>query len=517
MSIFCNRLTVKSAFCAACITGIAPAAPAQSPNSHIHIRQANTATDGNDVGRTQILVDGPTTLGYDGVTNEALDVWVSVYIEKSNSTPSYHSLVLQAESIEIKGEVTAATRRYKFTIPYAHPRSGSVTGQRNSAVAACNGRLASLNGSARTSFLREGAEISVTGAYRLKAVATYTTTKAGKGGTFPEAPRITEHTDEDVAMANAVIVCRPLDRPRPRTSTTTTGATPKPGKPLPPVITAAELRMEPAKVTQVGKQMCPAELRLYGRVEASRAFNGKAVIFGTGFLSPVSALSYDGPGNRNIVATYPLSWSGIGGLAGTAPSSPRAQTVTLTLNVTNADNKVLESIKETVTVTCKPTRVSSGSAIGGAIGAKAGDGDRESSTVDPQMWSWHEAARANEPVAARARSRGGPITFEKSVDAGTPSVLPPVDAHIRKVDRGGPGGATRLWLRNGGTQKAENCELAVRRESDKGWILVDAVSLAPGETREITAAMPRDPGLEFVVTCPGEADALLANNTARLR
>ncbi len=518
MNGFRNRLSVESAFFAVCIAVIVPALPAQSASDYIHIRQANTADDGKDVGRTEIIVDGPSTLGYDGVTNEALDIWAAVFIEKSTSTPSYNSLVLQAESSEIKGEITAATRRYKFTIPYADPRSGSVTGQRNSAVAACNGRLASLNGSARADFLRDGAEIKVTGAYRLKAVATYITTKKReKKGGFEQAPTITEHTDEAVAMANAVIVCRPLDRPRPRTSTTTTGATPKPGKPLPPVIAAAELRIEPAKVTQVGTQMCPSELRLYGRVEASRAFNGKAVIFGTGFLSPVSDLSYDGPGNRNIVATYPLSWGGSGGLAGTAPSGPRSQTVTLTLNVTNADNKVQESIKETVTVTCKPTRMSSGGAIGGAIGAKAGDGDAKPATVDMQMWSWHEAARANTPTAARARSRGGPITFEKSVDVGTPSVLPPLDAHIRKVDRGGPGGATRLWLRNGGTQKAENCELAVRRESDKGWILVDLVSLAPGETREITAAMPRDPGLEFAVTCPGEADALLANNIARLR
>lgn len=377
MNGFRNRVPVRSTFFSACMSSIIFATPAQSAGSPIHIRQANSASDGNDVGQTQIIVDGPTTLGYDRVTNETLDIWASVYIEKSNSTPNYQSLVLQAESSEIEGEITAATRRYKFTIPYADPRSGSVTGQRNSAVAACNGRLVSLTGPARTAFLRDGAEIKTTGGYRLKAVATYITTKKGKGGTFPEAPRITEHSDEAVAMANAVIICRPLDRPRPRTSTKTTGVPSKPGKALPPVVAAAELRIEPTKVTQIGTQMCPTQLRLYGRIEARRAFKGKAVIFGTGFLSPVTALSYDGPGNRNIVATYPLSWAGIGGLAGSAPGRPRSQAVSLTMNVTNADNKVLESVKETITVTCKPRRLSSGTAVGGAIGNKAGEDNEE--------------------------------------------------------------------------------------------------------------------------------------------
>ena len=305
-----------------------------------------------------------------------------------------------------------------------------------------------------------------------------------------------------------MIVCRPLIRP--------VRVTPAVPAALLPDIAAAELRIEPQKISQIGKQLCPTQLRLYGRVEARRAFQGKAVIFGTGFLSPVTNLSYGGPGNRNIVATYPLSWAAIGGLAGSAPSGLRSQTISLTMNVTDLDNKVLESVKETVTVTCKPMRVSGGTAIGGAIGGKAGGDNEESVSADPQMWSWHEAVRTNAPAAARMRSRGGPITFRKNIDAGTPSVLPAIDVHIRKVDRGGPGGATRLWLRNGGTQKAENCELAVRRESDQGWILIESVSLAPGETREVTAAMPRDPGLEFAVTCPGEAAALLANNVARL-
>ncbi len=504
MNGFRNRLI------AAVIASVLLVPAARSADSHIHIRQADKANDGNDVGRTEIVVDGKSTLGYDSLVNDTLDIWVAAYIDKSKSTPDYQSFILMAEATEIAGEITAAARRYKISVPYADPRSGSVSGQRNSAIQTCNNRLGSLSGAARAVFLREGSEINVTNAYRLKAVATYITTRKKKKKVFQEAPDIVENTDEATAMANAIIVCRPLDRPRARTGKpTTTGATPKPGKPLPPVIAAATLRIEPAQIKAINKQNCPTELKLYAGVEAARAFEGKAVIFGTGFLSPVTALSYNGPGNRNIVATYPLSWAKSGGLANTA-TGPKSQMVTLTLNVTNADNKVQESVKETVTVTCRPMRMGTDNAVGGATGAA--DHEALASPADPQMWSWHEAVRASEPAAARKQRVGEPLTVQKRTDMATPLI----DAHVRKVDRSGPGGATRVWLRNGGTERAVDCVLAVKRDSDIGWIVVGSVQLGAGETKEIAAKMPRDPALEFAVTCPGEREDMLANNIARL-
>jgi hypothetical protein len=174
MKVFGDLLSVRSTALTLCLAG-SGALQAQTTNKYVHIRQANSADDGKHISRTEIIVDGPSTVGYTRVENEALDIWVAVHFDKSPSAPKYHSLLLQAELIEMKGEVTAATRRYKFTIPYADPGTYRFAAQ--SPVAACNDRLASLSGSARSAFLREGDEISMTGAYRVKAVAAYHTTK----------------------------------------------------------------------------------------------------------------------------------------------------------------------------------------------------------------------------------------------------------------------------------------------------------------------------------------------------
>ncbi|HEU4779516.1 MAG TPA: hypothetical protein VFS58_06495 [Steroidobacteraceae bacterium] len=160
----------------------------------------------------------------------------------------------------------------------------------------------------------------------------------------------------------------------------------------------------------------------------------------------------------------------------------------------------------------KPKRAGS-SAIGGTIGARANDGDEAAAeaSADRRMWSWHGATRAAEPAAARARSHS-PLTFRKRIDAEAPLI----DASIRKIDRGGLGGATRLWLRNGGTQRANNCQLAVRGKDYPDWIVVESASMPAGQTIEIKAPMPRGPALEFAVTCPGESQALLADNIVAL-
>ena len=69
------------------------------------------------------------------------------------------------------------------------------------------------------------------------------------------------------------IVCKPLDRIRPRTETSTTGAPPRHGESIHTTITKATLRIEPAKVVQDGKFLCPSQLKLYGHLETKRKFS----------------------------------------------------------------------------------------------------------------------------------------------------------------------------------------------------------------------------------------------------
>ena len=466
-------------------------------NDGVEIRQATLSSDGKDVGETRIVVDGPNTSRYTEVINDTLDIWVAVSLDKSTNHNAYQQLTLTAENESIPGELHAGTRRYKFTLPYADPNSVTVANQRNSPVAACNAQLEDLQGAARSSFLREGKQLRIADAYRLKAVATYTTTHKGKKhGVFGDAPRFVEVTNEDSAYAGATIECRPLDRPRAHTKTTTQGAPPRPGKKMEPTIAGVSLRIEPAAKETIDKQICPTQLRLYGGVEASRAFHGKALFFGAHYLSPITVLNFDKAGQRSFVSTYPLKWTGIGGLANGPAAKPKSQTVSLKLSVANDDNKSIEHAEQTVTISCEPivpTRLSAT-----AIPRRA---PTPTAPSDPQLWTWHEAARMDDGAAI------GSAATENQAD---------FDVAIRRVDREGPSQATRLWLRNAGPDQATNCTLAVQRMNEPGWYRVMAIDLAPGTTEQVAGPLPGDQALEFKVMCPGEAQERLANNQTQL-
>ena len=187
-------------------------------------------------------------------------------------------------------------------------------------------------------------------AYGLSAVARWELWPRGVG--FKE----TYSRDfTSTARANAVIECRPLDRPKPRTQTQTQGVPGKPGQKMEPTIKTVSLKLEPFANQTVGGQQCPTRIRLYGFIETRRAFTGQSIFMGPYFLTPITKLDFKVAGTRTIVAEYPVKWGNTGAKA----SGPglKKQQVTLRMNVANADGKVLESAERTVELACRPTRV----------------------------------------------------------------------------------------------------------------------------------------------------------------
>lgn len=495
-----------------------PAAPAMANTNMLTLTQAVPGQDGPDVGETRIVVDGPSKLGYDEVETKTVDMWLRLTLNKVPGVPDKHqidSVAIESEGESVDATQAFTTKRYKLSFPYADPHSTSVVGQRNSPIDMCNNRMKSLSGAALEKFLVQGEIIKLTSAYPVLArgEANWSTTS---GGVFKDIDHHVKYY-EDRINAKAVVECKPLGRPRPQTQTSTQGTKPKPGKRMEPTISAATLRMEPAQTVASGGQICPSQLRLYGRVEAIRAFEGKAVIFGPGFLTPVSELNYTHGGNRNIVGTYPLKWDGVGGLAAAGKETPlKSQKVSLTMNVTTADNKVLKQAKTTVTVTCK--RIAQVVLVGAGTPPPPPPPvkpDKAAVVPPPATNGRWDGPSAAEPAAAKALRTRDTAFFAKRPKSG---LLSGVDAAIRKVDRSGPGGATRLWIRNGGDKSAEQCRLFAKRGDHDKWIIIDSVSMsvAPGATNEIAAALPDDPALTFAVDCAGEEENRLDNNVAKL-
>ncbi|MGH6785911.1 MAG: hypothetical protein ACREBO_03700 [Novosphingobium sp.] len=473
----------------------------------LNFAQAFPATDGPDVGESTIAVAAKAGGRYDTVETGTIDLWFRLSLAKVPGAPDRE----QVESVEISGEgvtltppgVNASTKRYKFSFPYADPHSPSVANQRNSPVKLCNDRLDSLSTAARVAFRRDGARIVVNQAYPIRArgIARWTTTS---GGTFKELHHHEKFYD-DTVQARVTVVCKPLGATPPRVPPT------PPRTPVDPVISAASLRIEPAQVIAVGGQSCPSQLRLYGQVQARRAFTGKAVIFGAGYLSPVTALSFPKGGNRNFTATYPLKWDTVGGLASEA-GGLKSQMVSLTMNVTSPNNTVIEQVQETVTVTCK--------LIAAVVPAGIGKAGAAPVTVDPD-----QPLVKGGPPAARLFPLPRPVRILTSrpesffIDrARSVALLPGVDAAIRLADRKGPGGATRLFVRNGGDQAATACEVFAASGNASNWVRVSQIqtSIAPGATLEVAGPLPGDPGLRFAVDCAGEPDNRLDDNLASL-
>jgi len=72
-------------------------------------------------------------------------------------------------------------------------------------------------------------------------------------------------------------------------------------------------------VKRVGKDVCPVQLRLVGRIDVVKAFKGTSIFMAPKWLSRKTEIRFQKKGGRNIVATYPIKWNK--GVSGSLSSS----------------------------------------------------------------------------------------------------------------------------------------------------------------------------------------------------
>lgn len=119
----------------------------------------------------------------------------------------------------------------------------------------------------------------------------------------------------------------------------------------------ATLRTEPAKVQQVGKFLCPMELKLHGHVESRGKFDGKSIFVGPHYLTALTTLNLKPEGHRNLTGTYKMDWHKMGGLTTAPNAEPKKQKLTFRFNIADKNGKLLESAEETVEVSCRKIKV----------------------------------------------------------------------------------------------------------------------------------------------------------------
>lgn len=294
----------------------------------------------------EIKVDGAGSDGpYDSIQTKTLEYLVSA---RSNRYRNINLFIPKGEydlhyirTYWLKTHVDESWNKYKLTIPYMDPEPGEIVNERTSPIKLCNERLNKTSGAEREQFLKSGAAFTHHGAFHIKAHDSGDTMNFDYGRT----------------LAPVKIVCMKLDRPRPRQDTSTKGPPPREGKQMQPTIKEMTLRVEPAKVVQDGKFLCPSQLKLYGFVETRRAFYGKALFVGPHYLSSITTLNLQSKGTRNVGATYEMDWHKMGGFATQPNAEPKKQKLTFRFNIADKDGKLLKSVEETVEVSCKKIKV----------------------------------------------------------------------------------------------------------------------------------------------------------------
>lgn len=326
--------------------------------------QIAVSTNPNSYGVAEIKVDGPSADGvYTEIRNKTLDYIVSARGDRPKKSTRNGRLEIQFRTTSplakdepkshgtVHAELTKDWKSYKLSVPYVDPWSTKIVNERVSPIEICNDNLKIRKADERREdMLKKGLSFTYHDAYKVRGYVEYPMKGSSLFGNDIKSY-------DDVQAVPVKITCMPLGRPRPRQDTSTTGAPGPTGKPLPPTISEATFRIEPAKVVQDGKFLCPTQLKLYGHVEAIRKFYGKALFVGPHYLSAITTLDFQAEGSRNVTATYDMDWHKMGGLTTQPNVEPKKQKLTFHFNVADKDGKLRKSVEETVEVSCKKIKV----------------------------------------------------------------------------------------------------------------------------------------------------------------
>lgn len=264
-----------------------------------------------------IEVGGPQGDAYREVLTKNLDFYIWARGDATPDRPdnprifTIEGVENNTEVVKYKGTLFEVWKKYKINLQYSDINLSN--GFDNLApIRRCNKLLQQTSGAARAEFLYRGRMIVMDEAYYFR-------------GSIPET------TWNDTLRAPVQIKCLPLDHDPQR----------------------ATLRVEPAKMQQMGKFVCPMELTLHGAIESREKFAGKAIFVGPHYLSGITDLNYTKAGNRNVNATYKINWSQMGGFTTAPNQEPKKQDLTFRFNISDKNGKVVETAEERVQVSCR--------------------------------------------------------------------------------------------------------------------------------------------------------------------
>jgi len=278
-----------------------------------------------DSGIGIVQVDGPDGGNYTEVLNDTIEYSVSVRGATPHNAIEGTSqlklrLVPHGEDREV-GQIPEVWKTYKLSMPYHDlPTFGSFP---ISPIKLCKQRLSETSGAAREDFMNKGTTFTQSVLWLIRGSVNW--------------DRYPGQTDKDESASihlTLKIQCLALNR------------------------IVSKLRIEPAKVTQLGKFLCPMELKLHGFMSSRDEFSGKSLFVGPHYLSAITPLQLEAGDNRNMSATYKMNWRPKTDSLAVAPNvEPKKQKLTFRFNIANQAGKVVKSVEKTIEVSCKQIKV----------------------------------------------------------------------------------------------------------------------------------------------------------------
>lgn len=278
-----------------------------------------------DSGVGLVQVDGPDGGNYTEVLNDTIEYIVSVrgatpYNAKEGTSQLKLRLVPHGEDREF-GQISEVWKKYELSMPYHDlPSYGSVP---ISPVKLCKQRLSETSGAARQDFMNKGTTFTQPVMWLTRGSVVWDR----YGGN-------SDHIESASLHLTLKIQCLALNR------------------------MISKLRIEPAKVTQMGKFLCPMELKLHGFMSSRDEFNGKSLFVGPHYLSAITALQLEAGDNRNMSATYKMNWRPkTDDLVAVPVVEPKKQKLTFRFNIADQAGKVVKSVEKAIEVSCKKIKV----------------------------------------------------------------------------------------------------------------------------------------------------------------
>lgn len=348
--------------------GIAYAMPPQ-----VKLADSNAQCDG-PTHIPIIEVEGKARAQYGSVKTREL--WACIAMNTDDQgPPANRGTVDSSVTVESTTKPANSSSGWRYyTVPFAYIGPLSTGGTyRMDPVEMCNDLADSKSGQARRRFIRQGDYITVDDAFRVTGKTTWKIRRSSNPYN-PDFHRTRHQPFERAIRVKALIRCLPTNNFATTSSNTSTTSTLPPGtvptsrrtpggadpadrtnpsrRTTPrPTVKPVSLTLAPANMQTVGRWQCPRTLRLRGRVDVRRAFEGKAIFVGEQWLSRSIDLDFSGESGRYVTASYPLEWS-VGGLASNANTAPRKQ-LSFTFNVSDKNGVLKRTERKNIAVICK--------------------------------------------------------------------------------------------------------------------------------------------------------------------